>query len=203
MSESPCEFCGGPIPLEKERCPHCARPGLFPNVRAALDAAEREALERRYRNALAAAVARGTDAVVGEFEAAVQSSKAVIARPLRDLDRLVSSDRELLPSYYELLRGEVGLPHGNQWDLLRGLADEALFPSYREHIHFGALSLDGAGLPSYGEASFVLRDDMIAHRASVYEDNSALSLKNHAYVPPPGHRAAWADRRFAKPCGTD
>ena len=35
---------------------------------------------------------------------------------------------------------------------------------------------------------------MIAHRASVYEENSALSMKRHAYVVPPGHRATWEDR---------
>jgi hypothetical protein len=117
---------------------------------------------------------------------------------MRELDRLAASDKELYPTYYGLLEGQIRLPHGNEWDVLRGIADEALFPGYKEEIRFAALSLDGLGLPGYGECSFVLRDAMIAHRASIFEENSALSMKKHAYVPPPGHRATWGDR--AKLC---
>ncbi|HEX6861236.1 MAG TPA: hypothetical protein VF414_00380 [Thermoanaerobaculia bacterium] len=177
-----------------ERCPHCALPGLFPNVRAAEAPAEREALGRRYRRALQVAIGRGAAEKVAHFEEAAASSKAVMARPARELDRLVSSDRELIPSYYGLLAGQMRLPHGNEWDGMRGIADEALFPGYKEHIRFAALSIDGRGLSSYGECFFVLRDRMIGHRASVYEENSAISLKKHDYEPPRGHRATWSER---------
>ena len=163
-------------------------------MRAAQATSERQALDRRYQEALREAESRGARAVVETFEAATQGSRAVMARPLRELDRLASSDRELLSTYYNLLQAEVRLPHGNDWDLLRGIADEALFPGYKEHIRFAALSLDGAGLPHYGDCSFVLRESMIAHRASVYEENSALALKKHRYEPPAGHRATWDER---------
>lgn len=136
--------------------------------------------------------------MVEEFEAAVRDSKAVIARPMRELDRLSASDQELFPTYYGLLQAEVRLPHGNKWDGLRGIADEALFPGYKQHIRFASLSLDGAGLTRYGECSFVLRETMIGHRASVYEENSAESLKRHRYESPLGHRATWSNR--AKLC---
>jgi hypothetical protein len=180
--------------LRWERCPHCALPGLFPNVRAAESSAEREALARRYRRALRAASDRGAKEKVAQFEEEVAGSKAVMARPMRELDRLIASDQELIPSYYGLLAGQVRLPHGNQWDGLRGIADEALFLGYREHIRFAALSMDGQGLSSYGECSFVLRDRMIGHRASIYEENSAVSMKKHGYKPPAGHRATWPER---------
>jgi hypothetical protein len=167
-------------------------------VRAAQVPAERSALERRYQAALRDAKGRGAEADVARFEAAVAGSKAVIARPMRELDRLATSDKELFSTYYKLLGGEVRLPHGNQWDRLRGLADEALFPGYREEIRFAALTLDGAGPSGYGECSFVLREDMIAHRASVFETNSAIFMKRRAYEPPAGHRAIWDER--AKLC---
>ena len=176
------------------RCPHCALPGLFPNVRAAEIPAERRALGRRYHRALSVATNRGAGEKVAQFEAAAAGSKAVMARPTRELDRLISSDQELIPTYYGLLDGQVRLPHGNQWDGMRGIADEALFPGYKEHIRFAALSLDGQGLSNYGECFFVLRERMISHRASVYEENSALSMKRHAYEPPRGHRATWSER---------
>lgn len=177
-----------------ERCPHCALPGLFPNVRAAEASAEREALGRRYEGALRTAADCGTGEKIAQFEEAVAGSKAVLARSMRELDRLSSSDQELFTTYYGLLRGEVWLPHDNKWDRLRRIADEALFLGYREHIRFAALALDGAGLAHYGECSFVFRDTMIRHRASVYEENSALSLKKHGYEPPLGHRATWLQR---------
>jgi hypothetical protein len=194
VDSNPCDHCGNSIPLRWERCPHCALPGLFPNVRAAEAPAERKALARRYRRALREAADRGAGEKVAQFEEAVAGSKAVMARPVRELDRLIASDQELIFSYYELLTGQFRLPHGNQWDGLRGVADEALFQGYREHIRFAALSLDGQGLWSYGECSFVLRDRMIGHRASVYEENSAVSLEKHGYKPPTGHRATWLER---------
>lgn len=194
MDSSPCDHCGNAIPLRWERCPHCALPGLFPNVRAAEAPTEREALDRRYRRALRAATDCGAGEKAAQFEKEVAGSKAVMARSMRELDRLSASDQELFTTYYGLLRGEVRLPHDNKWDRLRGIADEALFLGYREHIRFAALALDGAGLAHYGECSFVFRDTMIQHRASVYEENSALSLKKHGYEPPLGHRATWLQR---------
>ena len=157
--------------------------------------AERTALERRYKAALQQAESRGTRPAVEAFEAATRGTKAVMARPLRELDRLASSDKELFPTYYSLIQGEVRLPHGNEWDLLRALADTALFPGdKKENVRFAALSLDGSSLPHYGECSFVFKESMIAHRTSVYEENSAVFLKKHAYTPPPGYRATWEER---------
>lgn len=194
MDFSACHDCGFEIPPEKNHCPHCGRPGLFPNVRAAQSAAEATALDERYQRALQDAAARGAGGAVADFEAAVGKAKAVMSRPFRELDRLASSDKELFSTFYKLLDAEVRLPHGNQWDGLRRLADEALFPGYKEEIRFAALTLDGAGLPSYGECSFLLRDDMIAHRASVFEENSTLFAKRHSYELPPGYRASWSER---------
>lgn len=63
-----------------------------------------------------------------------------------------------------------------------------------------ALSLDGNVLKSYGDCSWVLREDMIAHRASLFEENSVLFMEHHdvaiaeAHKLPRGHRAVWAER---------
>ena len=156
--------------------------------------AERAALEARYQASLKDAESRGARKVLDDFEAAARGSKAVITLPFRELERLSSSDKEIFSTFYQLIRGEVVPPHGNKWASLRRLADEALFPGTRESIRFAVLSLDGAGLPHYGDCSFVLRESMIAHRASVYEENSAVLMKKHAYMPPPGHRATWGER---------
>jgi len=193
MSDNPCKFCGGPIPLEWERCPHCARPGLYPNVKEARDKTKQKEVRQRYNSALHEATLRGAEETVRDFEQAVHGSQAVVARPLRDIDRITSSDRELFATFYGLTEGEVRLPFGDKWDRLRRQADVALFPGYEKHIRFAALSLDGVGLTEFGECSMVLRDDMVAHRASVFEDNSAALMEIH-HKEPTGYRATWAER---------
>jgi len=195
-----CEFCHNHFSSASERCPHCARPGLFPNVRAADDDDERNALNRRYQEAISDAASRKTDQAAKDFEAAVTRSQAVIARSLNELQRLATSDNELYATYHQLVDAGLRLPSGDQWNTLRVLTDETLFSGYKQHIRFAALSLDRIGLHNYGECSLVLRDDMIAHRASVFEENSVVWMAKHqikiseATDLPKGYRAVWSER---------
>jgi hypothetical protein len=194
MPDQPCSFCGHSVPIEASFCPHCARPSLYPNVRAAEQETEREALAARHRLAVQDAESRGCGKAVRSFESAADSSHAVLSRSLAEVERLASSDRQLYATYYQLLDAEVKLPAGDVWDPLRRLADEALFPGYKKKIRFAALSLDGMGLLGYGECSLVLKEEMIAHRASLLEGNSALLMRNWAYNVPAGSRAVWNER---------
>jgi len=201
MSKSrPCDDCGNNIPQSLSLCPHCGRPSLPPNVAAASDANEFEALEKRYVKAKADSKAVGTLGSVDNFETAVSSSVAVMARSLNELQRLAKSDNELYATYYDLIEAGVRVPDGEKWDVVRVVADSALFPGYKEQIKFAALSMDGIGLKNYGECSIVLRTDMIAHRATVFEENSVLFMKRHnvrisdADQLLPGYRATWNNR---------
>jgi hypothetical protein len=151
-------------------------------------------LEKRYQATLADATVRGAEGAVQDFDAATQASKAVIARPLRDAERLSSSDKELYSTYYKLLDAEVRLPFGDEWDHLRRLADTSLFPGYEKEIRFAALSLDEGGLAEYGDCFFILREDMIAHRATAFEENSAAFLRGRFDGIPEGSRSTWAER---------
>ncbi len=200
----PCPYCGHDVQQPAERCPHCGRPGYFWNVIAATDSAERAALERRYQSAKRDAVSRKADGAVQDFENTVASAQAVIARSESELLRLASSTKQLYSTYYELTEAGVRLPEGDQWDVVRELADTALFPGYKKDMRFAALSLDGIGLFNYGPCSIVLREEMIAHRASVFEENFALFMERRGIkisrTPnlPKGYRAAWDER--AKLC---
>lgn len=204
MASNQCPHCGNDIPLAAERCPHCALPGLFSNVRAAEQAEEREALNNRYKDALQQAASRGCQQVAKDFEAAISDSQAVIARSLLETYRLASSDNELYATFYQLVEGGIRLPSGEKWDTLREVADGALFPGYKKNVRFAALSLDGCGLSSYGECFLVLHDHMIAHRASVFEENSVIFMEKHKILIsqsnnlPKGYRATWEER--AKLC---
>lgn len=196
----PCRECKNEIPQPAECCPHCGRPGLFWNVIAAEDPAERAALERRYQAAKADAVSRNASRNVQDFENAVATSKAVIARSESEILRLASSDRQLYSTYYELTEAGVNLPAGDGWDVLRELADTVLFSKSKKAIRFGALSLDHIGLANYGACSLVLRDKMIRHRTSVFEENSAVFMERRRIKisrepkVPQGYKATWGER---------
>lgn len=193
-----CSHCGGEIPRSSPRCPHCELPGLFANQSDAEQQDERDALLHRYQAVIDAAESDGRIALVREFEQAVANAKVVISRPAADVFRLVSSLEQTSATYYGLIRGGVRGPSADDWDWKRRRADNALFPGYYEHITFGALSMDGSGLPHYGECAVTLREDCIGHRASVFEENSVTFMEHHSVpmmeVLPKGFRATWNDR---------
>jgi hypothetical protein len=195
-----CAFCHNKFAFALERCPHCAQPGLFANVRAADNIEERSALNRRYKEATTDAAKRGVKRALKDFEKAVKRSQAVMARSLGELQRLATSDNELYATYHQLVEAGLRLPAGGKWDILRVLTDDALFPGYKQHIRFAALSLNRIGLHNYGECSLVLREKMIAHRASVFEENSVMWMANHRINLtnvnnlPKVYRATWNDR---------
>lgn len=176
------------------------RKGVFWNVIAAAEPSERAALERRYKAAKADAASRNADRNLQDFEIALAGSKAVIARSEIEVNRLASSDRQLYATFYELTESGIRLPDGEQWDVLRELADTVLFAKSKKHIRFGALSLDGVGLPNYGPCSVVWRDEMISHRSSVFEENSAVFMERRKIKisrdpkVPKGYKAVWRER---------
>jgi hypothetical protein len=161
-------------------------------------------LDLRYERAKEMAKQNGFDEMLTKFEIAVSKARPVICRPLLEVQRLVTADTEIYATYYQLLGAGVRLPKGEKWDVLRAVADEALFPGYKNILRFGALSLDGQGPAGYGECHLEFREDMIAHRTSVFEENSVLWLDHQgiriadAHNLPRGHRATWGNR--AKLC---
>lgn len=195
-----CPNCDGNIPPHLERCPHCGRSIPFPNVRAAEHSLEKDALRHRYDTAKKEMVALGRENTLRSFEHAIAGSTAVLARSVNELHRLVTSDHEVYSTYYKLVDSGIRLPKGDKWDVLRAVTDSALFPNYKEHIRFAALSLTDDGLLSFGECFITLRTDMIAHRATVFEENSILFMKHNniqvstADSLPRGFRATWEDR---------
>ncbi len=199
-----CPACGNEIPQPAQQCPHCGKPGIFWNVITANDAAERTTLERRYQSAKSEATSRNADAPLQDFENAIADSKAGIARSESEVLRLASSNRQLYGTYYQLIDAGVRLPDGDEWAVLRELADTVLFPGNKKEMRFAALTLDDSGLSNYGSCLIVFRSAMISHRASVFEENSALFVERHGIKIsrkpnlPKGHRATWDER--AKLC---
>ena len=196
----PCADCKNEIPQPATCCPHCGRPGIFWNVIHASDDDERAELQSRYSAAKAEALAKGTDRALQDFENEIVGCMAVIARSEVDVHRLANSSRKLYGTYYQQLDAGLRLPDGDEWDVAREITDSLLFPKYKEQMRFAALSLDGIGLSNYGSCSITLREDLIAHRASLLEENSVLFMERHGIKIsrnadiPKGFKAIWSER---------
>ena len=131
--------------------------------------------------------------MVLRFEAAVQGSVAVLSRSLLALDGFASSGRQLYAVYDQRLQGGAQAPPGESWDRWRRLANAELSPLSEPRIRLAVLSLDGIGVRHYGHGFLVLREDVIASEASVFEEDSG-SLQDRRREPVVCRRAAWRDR---------
>ena len=197
-----CEKCDNEYYYALERCPHCAHPGNYSNVLIAADSAERDTVVKRYESALRGADSRGCRPTFEDFASWLRNSRAVVARSFADIDRLAARDNSVQATFYDLIDAGLALPDGSSWESLRRPADEILFPNYRARIRFGALSGDGIGVINYGHFWMTMRDSLIEHRASVFDQNSVtlvteiLASKRLEVAPESlkGHRAIWPDR---------
>lgn len=199
-----CGKCGNEHPEHIRFCPVCGEDVGFPNVRAAQRPEDLDALNARLDEAVRDAESRACGDAVRQFRDAMADSKAAICRHISVIQKLASSDNELYATFYQLVRSESRLPESNETDLLRGAIDHLLFPYYKKHIRFAALTLDNRGVISYGDYTIVLASDTINSRATVFEQNSLFFLQQEVesfgrtvkavVPPPPGYRAVWDDR---------
>ena len=193
--------CGESVLSYARNCHVCQEDVGYPNIRAA--EAESSALEARWAEARTSAEDRGCLKIVERFRTAVNHSKAVLCRSLGQVLNLVSSDNELYATFYGLVRAEARLPEDTMIERERLLADDLLFPHYKDAIRFAALSLNGKGVTHYGRCSVVLTDASVRRRATVFEKNSVDFCREHglgfgnlnssARIPA-GYRAIWEER---------
>lgn len=193
-----CTACGAPVPPHLRNCAVCGTDNECPNVRAARNTREQAALQERLRNAEISADARTCLTVLNSFGTAVLNSRAVIARSLGVVHNIVKSDNELYVPFYKQVASGARLPEVNGWDQGRTAADSTILPNYHQEISFAALSLDGKGLTAYGAYTIVLRDQAVALRASVFEENPFTFNQRHRIIAGqpviPGYRAIWSER---------
>ena len=175
-----------------ETCPVCGEAvPETPNVRAATQQEEREALHRRYLDA----VSEIDPPTVAEFEAAIHSARPVINRSESFVLAFINDENGLYVSFYKQVDAGVRRPEESEIDTERRMADQRLFPNYFEKICFGALSIDSRGVPSYGDCALVFREQAIRKRATLFEENSLDFCRRHQFASvPPGYRANWQQK---------
>jgi hypothetical protein len=191
--------CQGKVPDSERICPSCGSDNGYPNVRIAHSAPEAAELQGRLTIALAQAKATGCESVLARFMATIRSSsKAVICRDLSVVSDLFDNPHRMYTTYHYQLASQARMPEDNTFDITRTQFESALFPNYYREIRFAALTLSNRGASSFGNCAMFLRESLIAHRTSVFEENPADFARRHGILLtdriPPGYRATWIDR---------
>ncbi len=182
----PCPECDGDVPLTSFTCPHCGDAHFYPNVTIANQPGEVKKLDERYAKAQSIAKKRNATAQLDEFEEFVKEKAVpVVARPLAEIQRLATSDRELVATY--AARGAMSLDHGShvlrgdKWKSVRIVAETAFYGSEcQQKLHFATLSPDDEGLSNYGNCSVTLKTKMVSKRTAVFEENMIKFWRKNA-----------------------
>ena len=115
---------------------------------------------------------------------------------------MLMSEDDVSQQFYRQIDAGLRIPQSDKWNRVRVLADDAVFPQYKEAIRFATLALSNVGLRNYGSCSIVLQTSMIENRSSLLDDNSLLwanrvaakgDLFSLQYLPI-GCRATWPNR---------
>ncbi|WP_294056845.1 hypothetical protein [Sphingomonas sp.] len=129
---------------------------------------------------------------------AVTGSKAVVSRTQGDLDDMLKGDGKLMQAYFPAVRAGLRVPQNNEFDPNRDANDSRINPHFYDKLHFGALTLDGQGVPHYGPFAITLRTEMISNRATLFEENPVKFNEDHPpgrnKPVPYGYRSVWDER---------
>lgn len=182
--------------MDLSGCPHCASPSLYPNVDQVGATEQRAALQLRYDEARKRSSVAGTLALVEELERRALESEACKTLPASELVALASSDTRVGATYYQQISGGCRIPDSDEWDKLRRIADAAVHRSYGTSIHFAALSTAHRWLSNYGDGAVFFKEGMISHRATVFEENTAIwaSRCTGGLEVPLGVQSLWEER---------
>jgi len=194
-----CPHCGAPAFEIRRFCKTCQNDLGAPNVRLARAEDERRALKQRYEEVRSTASETGCLAYLDDFENRITAKSAVVVCvPASIAKSLVSDPREGYINYESLVGANARAPAAAPHDRARRGVSATLFGEAADHLAYGVLSLDNAGLPTYGDVYCVLKTLAISHRTSFLETNSFRFVNIHEITPtspfPAGYRAAWENR---------
>ncbi len=133
-----------------------------------------------------------------DFDGSMKNTSAVINVDIDFLYAFVTNEKLLYSTYGRSVRTQIRKPAKGEDDTHRLGVEGALFGSYSEEIRYGALSLDGAGVKSYGQYAIKLREVAVSERTSLMEDNSFVFVEKHnirsSKDVPPGYTSTWQER---------
>ena len=193
-----CPTCQELVADSQRYCPACGADAGFPNVRLAQRKHEETELAARLTTASDSASASGYSHVFCDFGSAINDSQAIIARPLRVLQDLIANKQKTYSGYHKELTAGTRIPENNIFDQTRTQFENALFPNFYQEICYAALTLNDKWVDWFGDHAMILKEQMIAHRSTVFEENPYNFSIRHGLALtdtfPPGYRAVWGRR---------
>jgi hypothetical protein len=186
------------VRASEKDCPTCASFCWFPNVRKASEPEEVAELTIRCDAAKALAESRGAGGSFAVYETELADSVVVVCRSLDQAKTLLSNDSSVYISYYGHRASGGRRAEETAIEIQREATDVRMFPSYHDEVRFGALSLDGRGVRTFGVCSLVLKSFTIQQRTSFFWENSVIFCNRvcpqQTDPIPAGFRAPWPTR---------
>jgi len=196
-----CDQCGNEARYGfEDRCRACCFPVAqwAPNVQLARLETQAVALDERFLQSRSNADSIGGLARLESLRDTARRSTVVVSMPEGIASDLLASESSLYAPYARLVSASVRAPAAFDNDRRRLSVDSIIYGTYGEQIVFGALSLDGWGPSSYGEAHAELLESTVAYRSTVLEENSYSFVQKHNLVAgtdfPVGFLAPWEQR---------
>ena len=124
-----CPKCHTEVPPHERSCSACEHDCGFPNVRAANLPAETAALQKRLTSQQALAVKSGTIAELSSLRTAALKTKAVRARSLHDVNRLLQNDNQLMATFVNLKGAGLLRPQHTEIEKARKVSESLVFSS--------------------------------------------------------------------------
>lgn len=160
---------------------------------------ELQALRKRYRSAVTTAKKNTTFAELEQLRRYALQTFPVINGSLDFIVGFVSSKHALYSTYQKQLHAQTRKPATFEQDGERLAVESKIFVSFGEDITYAALSCDGRGLWSYGNVGFRIKEQAVAHRSTVLEENSFVfyernQLGKPKHSMPFGFMSKWDER---------
>ncbi len=194
-----CPQCQLPILSINAVCQTCGQHLGAINVLLASNPREQDELRRRVTEAVSAARSDGSFGALSDLAVAVRDQSSAVVNVTPDFAlTFLSHQKSLYASYARQLVSSRRAKAAIDDDRARVAVESMLFGSSAGEVVYGALSLDGRGLRTYGPVSLVLDDASIRTRASVLETNSYAFTEGIGPTSelPLGRRAPWGMRHL-------
>jgi hypothetical protein len=126
---------------------------------------------------------RECEKIVAEFEYQTSQSQAVICCDFSKLLPMIQAGSRF-PNFdhlFNLWFLQEASGASIDWVELRATAEGKILGSKKnmDKLHYACLTLNGEGLPHYGNCEILLREEMIAHRVLVIRENSAAYFQDN------------------------
>lgn len=190
-----CQHCGNTLDSRKRDCNYCFESNDAPNVRLARAPDEVTCLDAKYQEAIVR-MPKGHNKVRLRFEQVVKNDgRVAIARSAIEVSGFINNRDSLYQNYHMQVLSGQRVAGSGQIDTVRTQFENTALPNLSDKIRFGALSINGSGVPYFGSATMILKPDTCINRTTFFYGNPLTLVKQLGIgaeeTIPYGYRSDW------------